>query len=253
MLSAAGVLPRPGICMTSPHSGDEPAGARVRADVADRQGEVLGRVQQRRVGRQREVRLRHADREVAETLAGELGELRLGRGVEVDVLGPVDLLGHGLDLVLDRLVVLIDLVEGVRLLGRLDDRRGEVGDAGAALRRSPRWPRPRTRRPASASRLTSSISSLVSPGRRLTATTAGSAERRGSSSDGGGRSRSRSRSPAAPPSVGRGSSSSPPWCLIARTVATSTTADGVSLPTRQTMSKNFSMPMSAPKPDSVTT
>ena len=48
-------------------------------------------------------------------------------------------------------------------------------------------------------------------------------------------------------------SGSPPWCLSAFTVATSTTALGVSSPTRQTMSKNFSMPMSAPKPDSVMT
>ena len=51
----------------------------------------------------------------------------------------------------------------------------------------------------------------------------------------------------------RGSSSTPPWCLIARTVVTSTTALGVSSPKRHTMSKNFSMPMSEPKPDSVTT
>ena len=43
-------------------------------------------------------------------------------------------------------------------------------------------------------------------------------------------------------------SGSPPWCLSAFTVATSTTALGVSPPTRQTMSKNFSIPMSAPKP-----
>ena len=51
----------------------------------------------------------------------------------------------------------------------------------------------------------------------------------------------------------RGSSSRPPWCLSARTVATSTTALGRMPPLRQTMSKNFSMPMSEPKPDSVTT
>ena len=51
----------------------------------------------------------------------------------------------------------------------------------------------------------------------------------------------------------RGSSAMPPWCLIARTVVTRTTALGCSPPKRQTMSKNFSMPMSEPKPDSVTT
>ena len=51
----------------------------------------------------------------------------------------------------------------------------------------------------------------------------------------------------------RGSSSMPPWCLSARTVATSTTALGAIPPLRQTMSKNFSIPMSEPKPDSVIT
>ena len=45
----------------------------------------------------------------------------------------------------------------------------------------------------------------------------------------------------------------PPWCLSAFTVATSTDALGVRPPARQTMSKNFSMPMSEPKPLSVTT
>ena len=41
--------------------------------------------------------------------------------------------------------------------------------------------------------------------------------------------------------------------LERRAVATSTTALGLSPPARQTMSKNFSIPMSEPKPDSVTT
>ena len=45
----------------------------------------------------------------------------------------------------------------------------------------------------------------------------------------------------------------PPWCFSAFTVATRTTALGVRWPTRQTMSMNFSIPMSAPNPDSVTT
>jgi len=36
-------------------------------------------------------------------------------------------------------------------------------------------------------------------------------------------------------------------------VATSTTASGTKPETRHLMSKNFSMPMSAPKPDSVIT
>ena len=45
----------------------------------------------------------------------------------------------------------------------------------------------------------------------------------------------------------------PPWCLSARTVATSTTALGRMPPPRQTMLKSFSIPMSEPKPDSVIT
>ena len=52
--------------------------------------------------------------------------------------------------------------------------------------------------------------------------------------------------------VWRGSSLAPPCSLSALIVATSTTAEGVRPPCRQTMSKNFCMPMSAPKPDSVT-
>ena len=58
---------------------------------------------------------------------------------------------------------------------------------------------------------------------------------------------------SASPESARGSSSSPPWCFSARTVATSTTADGAIPPLRHTMSKNFSIPMSEPKPDSVIT
>ena len=45
----------------------------------------------------------------------------------------------------------------------------------------------------------------------------------------------------------------PPWCFSALTVATSTTALGRSSPMRHVMSKNFSIPMSDAKPDSVTT
>ena len=48
-------------------------------------------------------------------------------------------------------------------------------------------------------------------------------------------------------------SGSPPWCFSAFTVATRTIALGAMPPTGQTMSRNFSMPMSEPKPDSVTT
>ena len=48
-------------------------------------------------------------------------------------------------------------------------------------------------------------------------------------------------------------SGEPPCTRSALTVATTTTAAGRMPPWRQTMSMNFCMPMSAPKPDSVTT
>src|SRR3954452_11181325 len=121
------------------HLGDvaaerhQPARAGVGADVADGQGEVLRRVQQVGIRRQRQVRLRHADGEVAEAVAHVLADLLLGLGIEVHVPRTVDLLADGLDLVLDRPVVLVERVERVRLLARVDDRRGEVGRADAAL------------------------------------------------------------------------------------------------------------------------
>ena len=89
-------------------------------------------------------------------------------------------------------------------------------------------------------RRTSSTSSSVSSGKRLTATTAWSPN---------SRTIPRWRARFAPPS----SRSPPPWCLSAFAVATSTTAFGRSPPARQTMLKNFSIPMSEPKPLSVTT
>ena len=45
----------------------------------------------------------------------------------------------------------------------------------------------------------------------------------------------------------------PPCSFSALIVATRTTADGRMFPCRQTMSMNFSIPMSAPNPDSVMT
>ncbi|EJW96350.1 hypothetical protein EVA_15542 [gut metagenome] len=44
----------------------------------------------------------------------------------------------------------------------------------------------------------------------------------------------------------------PPWFLRARTVATNTTAAGLSPAKRHLISRNFSAPRSAPKPASVT-
>jgi hypothetical protein len=108
--------------------------------------------------------------------------------------------------------------------------------------------------PASiASFFTRATSSSVSPGRRFTATTHGSPNVFTIP-----RWRTRFAAPFSTAAIAsevsaRGSSSSPPWCLRARTVATRTTADGAIPPFRHTMSKNFSIPMSEPKPDSVIT
>ena len=54
-------------------------------------------------------------------------------------------------------------------------------------------------------------------------------------------------------SFGRSGTSTPPWNLSARTVATMTAASGLSPALRHLMSTNFSAPRSAPKPASVTT
>ena len=99
---------------------------------------------------------------------------------------------------------------------------------------------------SSAACLTNATSSSVSPGRRLTATTAGIPNSLDDPQMAAhvGHAGLRAASGAVP---------SPPWCLTARTVVTSTTAFGRRLPKRQTMSKNFSIPMSDPNPDSVTT
>ena len=59
---------------------DDPAGAGVRTQVAHRHREPGGRVAQRRVVREREVGLRHADREGAEARGLELPCLLLRRG-----------------------------------------------------------------------------------------------------------------------------------------------------------------------------
>ena len=91
----------------------------------------------------------------------------------VHAVGAVDLLGDGLDLLLDRLV---DVVE--RLEGRLASRRAAPGPPWRPPRRLPRpWPRRRSARPARPSPCaawsTASISSSVSEVKRLSATTTG--------------------------------------------------------------------------------
>ena len=63
---AAGLAPRPGIVCMSPQSAHDPAGTGVGAQVAHGDREAGRGVLQRGVVREREVRLRHADRQAAE-------------------------------------------------------------------------------------------------------------------------------------------------------------------------------------------
>ena len=128
-------------------------------------------------------------------------------------------------------------------LRRRDDGLGERG-APSPPRSNASFSSAAIAPPSSARRLTASTSSSVSPGKRLIATTAFSPN---------SFTIPRWRCMlAAPRSIASTPpSGSSPWCLSARGGHED---DGVrrSPPTRQTMSKNFSMPMSEPKPDSVT-
>ena len=123
---------------------------------------------------------------------------------------------------------------------------------------APPWEKPSFRTAAcapcsSASFCTSATSSSVSPGKRFAATTHGRPKCftfwmwRARLADPVSIARRFSAAEL------RGSSSRPAWCLSAFAVATITTALGANPPARQTMSMNFCMPRSLPKPASVTT
>src|SRR4029079_12207824 len=104
-----------------PEERHEPACTGVLADVADGDGEAGRRVQKRRVVRQRQVRFRHADRELVEAdLVVALDRL-LGRREKDDALGAVHTLADRLDLGVDRLVELVDGLEVRWSLGCRDD------------------------------------------------------------------------------------------------------------------------------------
>ena len=82
---------------------------------------------------ERQVRLRHADRQPVEPEPVELLDLLLGRRQEEDPVRAVDTRRDRLDLLLDRRVERIDEVERVRLLGRGDDGLGERRSSRAAF------------------------------------------------------------------------------------------------------------------------
>ena len=97
----------------------------------------------------------------------------------------------------------------------------------------------------------SSRSASLSFGNRFTPTTTGRPNARDDVDVGGG-----SRTPAEGFRVVGGPatvSGTPPWALRARTVATSSAADGANPAERHTMWQNFSNPRSDPKPASVAT
>src|SRR3954447_24305755 len=112
---------------------DEPARARVGADVTYGHCEAGRRVGQRRVVRQREVGLRHADRQLVEADALELGDLLARGGLEEDPVATVDTRHDRLDLSLDRLVERIDRRELGRLLRGGNHGFGERRSTFAAL------------------------------------------------------------------------------------------------------------------------
>lgn len=87
----------------------------------------------RRLMRERERGLGHADREVGEALASvslDLGASLIG---DVDTVGAVHPLSNGLNLVLDRGVDIVEVLEVVVLLASLDDGIGEVDGALTTL------------------------------------------------------------------------------------------------------------------------
>src|SRR5436190_9543953 len=67
-----------------PADGDDPARARVRPQFADRKRETRGSPEQRRVVRQRQMRLRDADREPAQARGRQRFGRGLRRGAELD-------------------------------------------------------------------------------------------------------------------------------------------------------------------------
>src|SRR5829696_6237068 len=110
---------------TGPHRG---------AGLAHRQGPALRRTPQGGVRGYREVRLRHADRQVAEAVLLVGVELAARGQVVLDAVSPVHPGGDGLYLLLQGRVFGVEEVKIGRLLGGLGDRLGQVHGPLAALR-----------------------------------------------------------------------------------------------------------------------
>ncbi len=228
-LSAAGRLAQAGHLRDVAAQRDEPAGAGVGADVAHREREVLRRVEQRRdrttaTGASWPCRRGS----VPSPSCGELADLLLGLGIEVDVrrhrrrvLATASILSW---------IVQSSSYSGWKLLGCSHASTTAVARSAA--------PMPPLAKPS----LASAPNAPASSARRLTSSTSSFGVARAAvDRDHGGQAElpddpevaahvrhpaSRSRRSPCWRST-RGSSSIPPWCLIARTVVTSTTALGV--------------------------
>ena len=129
IFSAAGCFGRPGIVRMLPVSATmKPAPALMRSSLT-----VMRKPVGRPIVRQRILRLGHADRHLVEAELLNLLELLLGCRREVYAVAAVDLFRDLLDLLRDALVDIVDEVEVIRLLRRLDNLVGELESAFAAL------------------------------------------------------------------------------------------------------------------------
>ena len=196
------------------------------------------------------MRLRHADRHMAEPAGLEARELVLDPRRRLGPVGTVDFARDGLDLLPERQAVRIDRLEfRITAVRERGDRLSQALRARAALAQ---WVQTCTEAPrSSAGAGPPRFRRPCPPVKRLIATTAGTPEL-GDIVEMAAEI-AKPRSTAATSSSPSALRSMPPCILSARTVATTTTASGSSPALRHLMSKNFSAPRSAPKPASVTT
>src|SRR4051812_37973864 len=131
-LEGGGVPAEAGHRLHVPAEGDDPAGAGIRAQVAHADGEAGGGVPERRVVREGKGGLGHADRQGVEPGLVEQLDLCACGGLKEDPVGPVGTFCNRLNLVLDRGVQRIEVVERGRFLRSRDRRLGQRGRAGAA-------------------------------------------------------------------------------------------------------------------------
>src|SRR5919112_4695093 len=103
---------------------DEP-GPRRDPGLAHRERPARGRSVERRIRGDGEVRLGHADRQLAEALLLEGLQLAVRGQVVLHTTRPVDLRGYGLDLLLERRLFGVEKSERGRLFGGFSDRLGQ--------------------------------------------------------------------------------------------------------------------------------